>query len=56
LCPASGKKLLVSKVDFDGVIASIKGQSIDVAQMLIAELDKQFPDCELMNDLAIVFP
>ena len=45
----------MSRVDFDGKIASIKGQSIDVAQMLIAKLDKQFPDCELTNDLAIVF-
>jgi hypothetical protein len=55
LCPASNKKLSMSMVDFDGVIASVKEQCIDVAEMLFAELKKRFLDYELMNALAIVF-
>ena len=53
---ASCKKLSISKTDFDGVIASMKGQFHNAAKMLIAELEKRFPDSELMNALAIVFP
>jgi hypothetical protein len=40
LCPASGKKLLVSRVDFDRVVVFVKGQCRNAAEMLIRELDK----------------
>jgi hypothetical protein len=46
----------VSRVDFDGVIAFVKGKCCDAVEMLISELDKSFSDSELMNFLAIVFP
>ena len=55
LCLASSKKLLVSRANFDGVVASVKGQCCDVVAMLIGELDKRFLDSNLMNSLAIVF-
>ena len=42
--------------NFDGVIALVKGQCQDACEVLIAELDKRFPDSKLMNALAIVFP
>jgi hypothetical protein len=38
------------------MIASVKGQCCDAVEMLIVELDKRFPNSELMNSLAIVFP
>jgi hypothetical protein len=56
LCPASSKKLSVARADFDGVVASVKGQCRDAAELLIGELDKRFSDFELMNSMAIVFP
>ena len=56
LCPTSSKKLSMSKADFEGAIASVKGQCRDACEVLIVELDKRFPDFELMNTLAIVFP
>jgi hypothetical protein len=56
LCLASGKKLSVFRADFDGVIASVKGQCQDACEVFIAELDKRFPDSKLINALAIVFP
>jgi hypothetical protein len=46
----------VSQADFDGLVASVKGQYHDATEMLIAELDKRFPDLELMNSLATIFP
>ena len=46
----------MSRANFDGVVASVKGQCCDIAEMLIGELDKRFPDSELMNSLAIEFP
>jgi hypothetical protein len=51
LCLASCKKLFVSMADFEGVIASIKDRCQDACKVLIAELDKRFPDFELMNAL-----
>jgi hypothetical protein len=42
LCPASGKKLSVSRADFEGVVASVKGQCRDACEVLIAELDRRF--------------
>jgi hypothetical protein len=56
LCPLIEKKEQVTRAGFDGILASIKGQCRDVADMLIAELGKRFPDHELMNALDIVFP
>ena len=56
LCPAFGKKVLVSRTNFNEVVASMKGQCRDAIEMLIGELDKRFPNSNLMNSLAIVFP
>jgi hypothetical protein len=56
LCPLTGKKLPVSRSDFDTVVTSVKGQCRDAAEVLIGELDRRFPDSELMNALSIVFP
>jgi hypothetical protein len=56
LCPLTGKKLPVLRSDFDIVVTSMKGQCQDAAEVLIAELDRRFPDSELMNALSIVFP
>jgi hypothetical protein len=56
LCPTFGKKLSVSRADFEGVVASVKEQCRDACKVLIAELDRRFPNSELMNALAIVFP
>jgi hypothetical protein len=56
LCPTFGRKLSVSRADFDGVVASVKGQCRDAAELLIGELEKRFPVSDLMNSLAIVFP
>jgi hypothetical protein len=55
MCRASTKKLLVSEANFDGAIAFVKGQCRDAAEMVVAKLEKRFPDSELMNSLAIVF-
>jgi hypothetical protein len=56
LCLASGKKQPVTREDFSQIVASVKGQCRDAALMLRNELDFRFPDSELMNSLAIVFP
>jgi len=56
LCPASGKKLPVTKPDLAAVISSVKGQCQDAAEMLTLELDNRFPEVELMSALGIVFP
>jgi hypothetical protein len=55
LCPLTGKKLRVSRSDFDTAVTSVKGQCRDAAEVLIAEFDRRFPDSELMNALSIVF-
>jgi hypothetical protein len=55
LCPLTRKKLLVSRSDFDIAVTSVKGQCRDAAEVLIGELDRRFPDSELMNALSIVF-
>jgi hypothetical protein len=54
-CLLIGKKEQVARTAFDDILASIKGQCHDVADMLIVELIKQFPDHELMNALDIIF-
>jgi hypothetical protein len=56
LCSVTSKKLPVSRHDFDTTVTSVKGQCRDAAEVLIAELDRRFPDSELMNALSIVFP
>jgi len=56
LCNETGSKLAVSRSDFEEVVASVKGQCRDVAELLIAELDQRFPDSDLMNAFSIVFP
>ena len=54
LCVILEKKLSVSRSDFDDVVSLVKGQCRD-AEMLIAELDKRFPDSDLVNAFSIVF-
>jgi hypothetical protein len=56
LCPTSSKKLSMSRADFEGVITLVKGECRDAYEVFIVELDKRFPDSELMNALAIMFP
>lgn len=56
ICALSGKKLPVSESDFRAVIASVKGQCRDAADLLRLELDLRCPEVELMNALGVVFP
>ena len=56
ICAVTGKKLQVTKEQFVVVTNSVKAQCRDAAEMLSRELDFRFPEVELMNSLAVVFP
>jgi hypothetical protein len=56
LCLVTGKKERVGRDGFEAVISSVKGQATSAAEMLISELSKRFPSCDLMDALGIVFP
>jgi hypothetical protein len=56
LCLVTTKKKRVGRDGFEAVISSVKGQATSAAKMLISELSKRFPSCDLMDALGIVFP
>jgi hypothetical protein len=56
LCLVTGKKERVGRDGFEAVISNVKGQATSAAEMLISELSKRFPSCDLMDALGIVFP
>lgn len=41
---------------FEEVVSSVKAQCRDAAEQLIGELERRFPQSDLMNSLSIVFP
>jgi hypothetical protein len=56
LCLVIGKKERVGRDGFEAIISSVKGQATSAAEMLISELSKRFPSCDLMDALGIIFP
>jgi hypothetical protein len=56
LCLIIGKKERVGRDGVEAVISSVKGQATSAIEMLISELSKRFPSCDLMDALGIVFP
>lgn len=56
LCSASGNKVPVSRPTFDTAVISVKRQCREAVELLITELDRRFPNSEVMNAFAIVFP
>jgi hypothetical protein len=52
----SGGKKKVSKEDFAAVVSSVKEQCAATADLLISQLDRRFPNCNIMEALGIVFP
>jgi hypothetical protein len=51
-----GERKPVSREGFAAVVTSVKGQCAAVAELLISQLDRRFPNCEIMEALEIVFP
>jgi hypothetical protein len=56
LCLVRGKKERVGRDSFEAIISIVKRQATSAAEMLITELGKRFPNCDLMDALGIVFP
>lgn len=55
LDPLTEKPLCVGKDDFQDLIISVKGQCFVATELLISQLDKQFPNCEIMEALGVTF-
>jgi hypothetical protein len=56
LCLLTGRKLPISRSDFTDIVSSMKGQCQEVALLLRGELDRRFPNSDLMCALGVVFP
>jgi hypothetical protein len=56
LCLLTSKKLPISRSDFADVVTSVKGQCQEAALLLRGELDRRFPNSDLMCALGVVFP
>jgi hypothetical protein len=56
VCAVSGQHLLVSRSDLKSVVSAVKGQCSAAAEMLISQLDRRFPNCDIMEALGVVFP
>jgi hypothetical protein len=54
--PILGEKKPVSMEDFATVVSFVKGQCIAAADLFISQLDRRFPNCDIMEALGIVFP
>jgi hypothetical protein len=52
----SRQQLSVSREDLVTVVASVKDQCAAATEMLISQLDKRFPHCDIMEALGVVFP
>jgi hypothetical protein len=46
----------VSMEDFAVMVSSMKEQCVAAADLFISQLDKRFPNCNIMEALGIVFP
>jgi hypothetical protein len=51
-----GDDVFISKVEFNFIIMAVQRQVTEGAKLLIQQLDKQFPDVDVINALGIVFP
>jgi hypothetical protein len=56
LCFLTSKKLPISHSDFVNIVSSVKGQYHEAALLLRGELDRHFPNSDLMCALGVVFP
>lgn len=52
----TGQHVPVSRDDLHSVVTAVKGQCSAAAEMLISQLDRRFPNCDIMEALGVVFP
>jgi hypothetical protein len=52
----SGEKKSISREDFCALVSSVKGQCAAAAELLISQLERRFPDCDIMEALGVIFP
>jgi hypothetical protein len=52
----SGLSKSVSREEFNAAFSAVKGQCKAAAELLISQLEKRFPNSEIMEALGIVFP
>jgi hypothetical protein len=52
----TGLSKSVSREEFDATVSTVKGQCKAAAGLLISQLEKRFPNSEIMEALGIVFP
>ena len=55
LCLVIRKKERVDRGGFEAIISNVKGHATLAAEMLISELSRRFPSCDLMDALGIIF-
>jgi hypothetical protein len=51
-----GDDVFISRVEFNFIIMAAQRQVTEGAKLLIQQLDKQFPDVDVINALGMVFP
>jgi hypothetical protein len=51
-----GDDVFISKVEFNFIIMAVQCQVTEGAKLLIQQLNKQFPDVDVINALGMVFP
>jgi hypothetical protein len=54
--PVSGEKKSVSREDFCALVSFVKGQCAAAAELFISQLERRFPDCDIMEALGVIFP
>jgi hypothetical protein len=52
----TGMRKSVGREEFDIAVSAVKGQCKVVAEFLISQLEKRFPNSKIMEALGVVFP
>jgi hypothetical protein len=52
----SGLSKSVSREEFKAIVSAVKGQCTAAVELLISQLEKRFPNSEIMEALRVVFP